>query len=158
MPDITDEIDFIHDQMIANAEEYSVDNEKSNYIDYNTCDSENNIVYDNPQRPVYLVAADSAGFSVKDGVYTINHTADICDGVSVKVNCSVSNLVLHNDSDSNHTEVYVTGDLEADCSVIADFNEIFSGPTTITLGYVNVAGVGALTLSLNVNLDGKLTV
>ena len=109
-----------------------------------------------PPKPDASVMADNTKINQK---ISVSKTLKLGNGISVTVDCDISNVVLHKDigfiQDTNY--VSVTGDVSLKGTAEIDFVELADGQSTITLGRISY-GPLYIDVSVTVSLKGGVIV
>ncbi len=105
------------------------------------------------------LAMDTYGISVSKGSVVAEKEVSLSNGIKAKVVFNISNIKLNTKINTFKQNYYVTisGDTMLTASVSVDAVEEFIGKSSITLGKAKVAGIGTVTISVELALDGKIT-
>lgn len=96
----------------------------------------------------------------KDGV-TVSRDITLATGVTGKIWCDISSVTLDHKFDTWNQDYWFTVDGNMDCNAQVKVDlSAFTGDeakVSLPLGSVSIAGVGTLSLSIDISLDGQLT-
>ncbi|MGN1165719.1 MAG: leucine-rich repeat domain-containing protein, partial [Lachnospiraceae bacterium] len=102
-------------------------------------------------------AIQTYGISVKNGSVIATKNFTVGKGLKVGFTCNLSNLKLnHKESGKSSYYISVSGNYTVTSSVTLDMIEAANGSSSITIGTVPVAGVGKVTISLDLALNGEI--
>ncbi len=98
----------------------------------------------------------------KKDIRAVTFSGDISigKGVKVKTSCTLYNTQLEYKVKTLNHEAFatITGDVKVSGTVVGDLNEITGIPTKISLGGINVGGVGYIGIYGKATASGKITV
>ncbi len=105
------------------------------------------------------LAMDTYGISVSKGSVVAEKEVSLSNGIKAKVVFNISNIKLNSRINTVQGSYYVTvsGDTTLTGSVSVDAIKEAMGQSSVTLGTARVAGIGKVTISVELALNGKIT-
>ncbi|MCM1569574.1 MAG: fibronectin type III domain-containing protein [Roseburia sp.] len=105
------------------------------------------------------MAAQTYGISAGPNSVVATKDIKLGNGVKVSITCDLSNLSLHHKIDTQNHNFYATVSGTSTITGTTSFDAISAalGSSSVTLGSVRVAGVGKVTVSAELALNGKIS-
>ncbi len=88
-----------------------------------------------------------------------SHSIKLGSGTAGSVSVELSNLKLYHyeSTGAGRYEAYITADTKVTKTISFDFGNYLGLPSSITLGKINIGGIGDITLTVNISLKGGMT-
>ncbi|MBQ3425640.1 MAG: leucine-rich repeat protein, partial [Clostridia bacterium] len=101
----------------------------------------------------------SISYDSKTKMLTAKHDVKIQDGLAGSITVEIGNLKLNHKENTTvgSYEAFLTGNASVTKNFYFDFGDWVGVPNHITIGYVNIGGIGSISLDVDLSLSGGIT-